>query len=862
MHTIVIGDGLTNDVLSPEERFQTCKSHVGRREVDRLVGKGKAFGEGPLPVFLRCAVEARSKGNDIGLVLLKNTGPSAETSQETQPSEFIDPLQEVAQEAVVIPVGPDVVPWRQLAEAIALVVGGEPSLTGAHDQPIRFLIVGCHTDRRVLAAASFLKNVLGYPEVAVSSHLVGSATQEAHFAALRHNLPSAGIDVLLDLEETASFAGLEPGGFEHFACRPCAIEPDEARSALGEQQKRIIEVLCMHWTRAELRPLAGGFSGSLLFLADGWKGEARTEPMVLKIDDFLQMRRELQGYHQIKDFFGKHVPTFGYPVTMGDSIGVGMELAAMEGSPETLQDTFEEAEGEDELSRFMLRFDKTLALLSDKLYRNTKETAWVVPYRAFLLHTKQQLEWLQENVAFIMSYHEAEASEVPDVDPDSLANILRLIAANEDGIDSEVCLSHGDLNLANVICDERDNIWFIDWTHGGQAPVELDFAKLENDVKFVISKEFDVDDLPRIKQFEEYLLAQPVPADANSLPDSLKFSKWDLRFRKMLGAVRRIRQACFALKESDDWLVYRIALLKFAVHTLSFDKRRGRGECDLPQLMHVLYSVWGLVFDLVADDFHLRIRSERPPSYPPRQRLSIDEAPWIMECSQYDPPYHVDPSVLDNDRTRTPGGWADPEDFAQMRDDDSVRSAKHKDDAGRPLNPHGRTGIAGRGLLGRWGTNLAVAAIASRANRDAGHVEILLGQKEGHPDLTIPKGFVLPDETPEEAMARVLEVETGWRPEAEAGDSVSEGYTYDPRQTDHAWVETRAYLFYQGAEAARGTLQAGGEFDEVKWRPLDAETVNSMPSSQARFIREAVKKLMETGCLETSEAERLLAKTG
>ncbi|MGB0720324.1 MAG: hypothetical protein ACPGRX_07615, partial [Bdellovibrionales bacterium] len=38
----------------------------------------------------------------------------------------------------------------------------------------------------------------------------------------------------------------------------------------------------------------------------------------------------------------------------------------------------------------------------------------------------------------------------------------------------------GDLNYANIICDEIDNIWFIDWTHSNYAPLELDFAKLES----------------------------------------------------------------------------------------------------------------------------------------------------------------------------------------------------------------------------------------------------------------------------------------------------------------------------------------------------------------------------------------------
>ncbi|MEC4687235.1 MAG: NUDIX domain-containing protein, partial [Nitrospirota bacterium] len=435
------------------------------------------------------------------------------------------------------------------------------------------------------------------------------------------------------------------------------------------------------------------------------------------------------------------------------------------------------------------------------------------------------------------------------------------VASNEDGIESEICLAHGDLNFANMIGDDGDNIWFIDWTHSGQAPIELDFAKLENDAKFVMSKEFDVDDLDRFRRLEEYLLSHRIPADTSRLPKDLKFVKGDLRFRRILETVRTIRETCFQLKATEDWLVYRVALLKCALHTLSFDKRRERGQCDQPQLMHALYSVEGLVFDLVADDFHLKIRAERPPSYPPRQRISIDEVPWVLDCPEYDPPYHVDESVLANDRTKKPDGWADPEDIDLVKGEPRIQSAKYSDDDGRPRNPHGRTGIEGRGLLGYWGCNLSVAAIVLRASSEAAATEILLGGKENELDLALPRGFVLHDEVPEDAVRRVLKYETGWDAPADP-EVVFDGYTYDRRQTDHAWVESRAFLFHGQAEETPSTFEPGGELEEVGWWPLDAETVNRLPSDQARMVRASVTTLIETERLDRSVGEKLLERTG
>jgi ADP-ribose pyrophosphatase len=101
----------------------------------------------------------------------------------------------------------------------------------------------------------------------------------------------------------------------------------------------------------------------------------------------------------------------------------------------------------------------------------------------------------------------------------------------------------------------------------------------------------------------------------------------------------------------------------------------------------------------------------------------------------------------------------------------------------------------------------------------------------------------------------------GWRPET-SGEVVFEGHTYDPRQTDHAWVETRAYLYLLDVAGVAETFEPGEHFDEVRWWPLEAETVNRVPSGQARFIRESITRLMESGSMEKSAAESLLARTG
>jgi ADP-ribose pyrophosphatase len=857
VHTrIIIADGLTNEFLSPEVQFRHRTVNVGTHEVARLMGAGTRFGTGPLPTFLNRTLGDGAATAKTGLLVFRDLDEEASADGFGAGSaDFVEPFHDCVRKARIVPCIRGEISFEEFSRAIEDLTGVVRTPGVKSRRRIRFLLVGSHTDKRIFVTATFLRDILGFENVAVCSHLVGSPIKEAHMATLMHGFPSSGVRVFLDLGQAAKFVGVGASEFSAFGCHPCRIVPAQARRALGGERRSIIEFLCMHWTRAELKPLQGGYTGSLLFLANGWKGPSRTEPMVLKVDRYQQMRREIEGYQEVKDLFGKNVPTFTYPVTLGESTGVGMELAAMEGRPETLQDSFEAAEGDESTSRFLGRLQKALDLVVDKLYRNTRTVSRVAPYRRFELHTQQQLDWLRENAGSVVEYAEqVRASEMP-MPVEGIENMLRLTAANEDGVESEVCLTHGDLNLKNVICDDSDNIWFIDWTHSDFYPVEMDFAKIENDVKFVMSKQFEIDDLGRLRRFEEYLLANREPAEANRLPKTLAFVKWDLRFRKILDAVRRIRRACFSVKtDKKDWLVYRIALLKYALHTLSFDERRERGECGVTQLLHALFSVEGLVFILVADDFHLKIRGEKPNAYPPRFRVLIDEAPWSIACPSYEPPYFVDATVLESDR-------ADPEDFSKIAARESLQKAAYRDEEGRPLNPRGRTGIVGRGLLDLWGANQMVAAVVTRINRETSALEVLLGKVQESGAGSLPRDFVRHGETTQTALVRTLETSAEFDPRI-SGEIISEGYSYDARQTDHAWIELETRLCHLEPESQPATLRPGGGFEEIEWWPVDPDTVNQLPPNQSQLVREAVRHLMERGVVKRDWAMGLLTKTG
>ena len=841
MTTLLIVDGLTPENFSPADQFIARPENLGRQEIARLVGLGRSAGSGPLNRFIQAAADAaRDNGEEIRLVFLAGEESGERRAEES----LIELVREPARGFEILEAARGSVPWRRILDIVGDPSGGAGE---GHGSVKRALVVGAHTELRITAIAAALKGLLSFDSVAVCPHLVGSATREAHFAALRYGLPALGVDVLLDIGDAARYLRIEPERFAELDVRSCKLDPPDIVERLEADARDIIKRLCMHWTGASLRTLTGGFSGSLLFIAEGQQGQARTEPMVIKIDNARQMRRELAGYYRVRDLVGKHVPAFGFPVTGPGLVGIGMELAAMEGAPETLQDMFEEAQGDESARAFKERFGKSLRILTERLYRNTARDEWIVPYRAFQMHTDEQVTWLGENIENIVAKAKEEGISVGAADAAELQVMLRLVARNENGTTSSICLSHGDLNYQNIIADQAGNLWFIDWTHAGDTPVALDFAKLENDVKFVMSKDFNADDMPRLRLFEEYLLENPEPGDAESLAEPLGFVKWDLRYRKILDTVRQVREICFQLLPEDGWLVYRIALLRYATHTLSFDQWGGRGERGPVALLHALHSVEALLYQLVADDFHLRIRIEKPDDYPDRQVILIDEAPWEVDCDRYDPPYYVAPEVVaaaeaDERRSHT-------EDFEEASELVNSGRADRTDARGRPLNPRGRTGLAGRGSLNRWGANPAIAAVIVRRAAEGGGLEFLVGKQAGQLGASLPRDLLELGESANDGLRRILSASAG----LDLGDieakPVFDDFYYDLRQTDHAWVELEAWLI--GPDERLEAVSAGATdvFDETDWWPLDNDAMNKLPSGDAKLVDRAIDRLRAAGQL-------------
>ena len=255
------------------------------------------------------------------------------------------------------------------------------------------------------------------------------------------------------------------------------------------------------------------------------------------------------------------------------------------------------------------------------------------------------------------------------------------------------------------------------------------------------------------------------------------------------------------------------------------------------------------------------------PSYPSRCEVPDTIVPWTTEARSYAPPAFTHHVVIQNDSTRTPNGWADPKRYAQIdfaarisyvyRELGIVCSA-----SGCPLNPAGRTGLCGRGLLGKWGPNHAADPIVTRRHPDHIHkpntIQMVAIQRGDTGHWAIPGGMVDAGESVSVTLRREFEEEAAkHNMDATVLDALFDpsnateiyrGYVDDPRNTDNAWMETCAVHFHCDATVgSQLALEAGDDAVQVRWLDVDdgCEAFRGLYANHREMVLKAVEAM---GC--------------
>ncbi|XP_029650951.1 ADP-ribose pyrophosphatase, mitochondrial isoform X2 [Octopus sinensis] len=252
-----------------------------------------------------------------------------------------------------------------------------------------------------------------------------------------------------------------------------------------------------------------------------------------------------------------------------------------------------------------------------------------------------------------------------------------------------------------------------------------------------------------------------------------------------------------------------------------------------------------------------------------------DKVSWDVEYKEYQPVDYTAESVLQQPP------WADP-DIRKSSEPIKIKWNSLDNNIDRqtfgkkydiynhvPRNPHGRTGIIGRGLLGRWGPNHAADPIITRWKVVDGHkvkgqdgkpvLQFIAIQRRDTGDWAIPGGMVDAGELVTTTLQREFSEEAlnalNLTPEKrdklrkclkvffKNGKEVYKGYVDDIRNTDNSWIETVAMNFHDdnGTSVANLALTAGDDAVSVKW--LDIAQSLKLYANHKEFMKKVANDL-------------------
>jgi len=241
------------------------------------------------------------------------------------------------------------------------------------------------------------------------------------------------------------------------------------------------------------------------------------------------------------------------------------------------------------------------------------------------------------------------------------------------------------------------------------------------------------------------------------------------------------------------------------------------------------------------------------PKYP--TRVFADET-YLVEC-----PYYEDQSVTDNE-----GIWADHSHIEEQELKERLLWKNNKlitlEDAniqfmhGKPITPI-KTGIKGRGLLGKFGPNHAADPIVTRVNPLTNQVEFIAAKRLDTDQYCIPGGMVDPGEAVSATLKREFKEEVASNCDEEVlqevfanGNLLYAGPTYnDPRTTDNAWIETYV-MHYHISDALAQKIKLSPQLSEnskVKWVRCDhpnlyGDHAEYVKMAEYNIVVKAVKK--------------------
>ncbi|PWK49873.1 isochorismatase family protein [Pleionea mediterranea] len=525
MTALLITQCLQNDFVKPIKKNESLPNflHIGYEESKRLLGDNLTIN--PLTQFMSW-VEKQSR-KQLYTVHIRDWHDSSDPIQkghlaqfgdhclkDSNGAEFIFDFKESSSSKIINST------TLNDFESTELQVALEPFA----DQPVNVGIIGVWTEAKVLFLAYELATRYPNFNLYVCSALTASSSRSHHFAALEQLKRIVGIRVIDSVGEFIECLGGQSN--ETPLSYSSSTEMTGLEHAQIEQSDyELLRYLFRDCKKVTFKVLEGGFSGNFVGKATSIDSHGYEQvPHVIKIGEQKEMAQERTAFERVEALLGNTAPQIADFADFRKRGAIKYRYASMNGGKvETLQSKCEAfIRGELPEKHFLPYLDSVFSKQLGRLYRSAIEDKHnLLEYYQFSSNWAESVKQKIEGLIGPISSH--DTLNLPgQVQAYNLYKFYKNdLSKLQDRFQKDYLFSyvHGDLNGANVIIDENDNTWVIDFFHTHHGHLLKDFIKFENDLCFIYTPIENQQDLKLAFQFTDFLLLQESPVNLSELPD-------------------------------------------------------------------------------------------------------------------------------------------------------------------------------------------------------------------------------------------------------------------------------------------------------------------------------------------------------
>ena len=344
----------------------------------------------------------------------------------------------------------------------------------------------------------------------------------------------------------------------------------DGRVPLEQEWIQIIRSLYRDCARVILSKLTGGYMASTFRVASYDAAGRRLLPTVLKISTVGLIRREEEAHRAyVQKFILNNSTTIMGTAVKGSWAALRYNFLGIYGPDTTLSwllDYYRNRPTEEVLAIFHRLYTQILKpWYGQPRWERIPLYADHTPLRLF----PNLCAHAERDFGFSPDRDTIECSELGI----KLANPFRFLQTEYERRSNQSQLwyqgiNHGDLNLRNILVDEQENLYVIDFSETRPRNIVSDFARMETILKFETTRVDSAEDLARLVEFEWGL------AEAGSLADAPpnRYRGDDPCVEKAYAVIRRLRKYADTVTLFEtDIVPYWLALLEWTFSVLSYD---------------------------------------------------------------------------------------------------------------------------------------------------------------------------------------------------------------------------------------------------------------------------------------------------